>query len=101
MSLLKDEVKSALSTLREPRWPCAETTVTTKTVPPPKARREEFPRGRPCFHCSKSLQQLSRSKGGQYVGFVLAVDGFDRVMHRACIADFVAGVLPAELEEIA
>ena len=98
MSLLRGEIESAIAALREPRWPRAETTADTK-MPPPVARREEFLRGRPCFHCSKSLQQLPGSKGGQYIGFVLAVDGIDRVLHRACIADFVAGVPPVEMEE--
>lgn len=62
--------------------------------------RVEFPRSRPCFRCSKSLRQLPQSQGGQYVGFLLVIDDFERVFHRACIADFLAGVLPAEMDEI-
>jgi hypothetical protein len=99
VTLLKNEIESAMATLREPRWPRAETTAATKTPPPPKARREEFSRRQPCFHCSKSLKMTNGSRPATYVGFVLNVDGFDRVLHQTCIADFVAGVLPAEMED--
>lgn len=49
------------------------------------AQRVVFQKSRPCFHCSKSLQQLSRAQGRGYVGFVLLVDGLERVFHRACV----------------
>lgn len=61
------------------------------------ACRVEFSNSIPCFHCSKSLQQLSRAKGagrGQYVGFVLQVDGIDRVFHLSCIDHFEQGICP-------
>lgn len=98
MSLSREEIRSALDILREPHWPRAEATVPTKTPPLPTARREEFPRRQPCFHCSRSLQKANGGRPATYLGFVLNVDGFDRVLHKACVADFVAGVAPVEME---
>lgn len=60
-------------------------------------RHQTFKKSIPCFHCSKSLQQLPRSKGGKYVGFVLVVDGYERVFHSTCVEYFQRD-MPAETD---
>lgn len=60
----------------------------------PQVRRVTFKKSRPCFHCSKSLQQLPRSKGGEYVGFMLTVDGYERTFHQTCISCFLEDYPP-------
>lgn len=67
--------------------------------PQPQVERKLFDRSRPCFHCSKSLQQLPKSRGGKYVGFAMAVDGFERVFHQACIDPFLSGEPPETDDE--
>lgn len=55
-----------------------------------KPERREYPKSIPCFHCSKSLQQLPRR--GNYVGFVIKDEqGFERVLHSDCVKRYLQG----------
>lgn len=59
-----------------------------------RARRELFEKGRACFHCSRSLKPLPRSKGSFYVGFVIEVDGYERAFHSLCVDEFLSNRPP-------
>lgn len=66
-------------------------------IPPIESlERAYYPKSVPCFHCSKSLQQLLRNHPahpGKYLGFL--VEGPDKLMHPihgSCVGPYFCDV---------
>lgn len=70
-------------------------------IPPLESlERVYYEKSVPCFHCSKSLQQLLRNHSthpGKYLGFL--VEGPDKLMHPihgSCVGPYFLGYLSGE-----